>query len=170
MMADKTSPDWPASIAAVGLGLTAYPVGVERGFVPRAEAAEVLGREGENGLAAERRAEIAAKAQALIAEPKIAPLFSKASLAEVSLSGEIELPNGKRCAVAGRIEQSYIRRLQLLPPDTQLLVLTAAAEPLGDPVLLHRAAGTLGIDLADLAVTPIRNSRNELVGECKVAS
>jgi len=28
----------------------------------------------------------------------------------------------------------------------------------------------LGIDLADLAVTPIRNSRNELVGECKVAS
>jgi L-asparaginase II len=28
----------------------------------------------------------------------------------------------------------------------------------------------LGIDLADLAVTPIRNSRNELVGECEVAS
>lgn len=28
----------------------------------------------------------------------------------------------------------------------------------------------LGIDLADLAVAPIRNSRNELVGECKVAS
>ena len=48
----------------------------------------------------------------------------------------------------GRIEQSYVRRLQLLPSDTQLLVLTAAAEPLGDPVLLHRAAGTLGIDIA----------------------
>jgi hypothetical protein len=36
----------------------------------------------------------------------------------------------------------------VLPSDTRLLVLTAAAEPLGDLVLLHRAAGTLGIDLA----------------------
>jgi DNA-binding CsgD family transcriptional regulator/tetratricopeptide (TPR) repeat protein len=62
------------------------------------------------------------------------------------LAGGFGLPRGQ--PVAGRIEQSYIRRLQLLPSDTQLLVLTAAAEPLGDPVLLHRAAGSLGIDLA----------------------
>jgi len=54
-------------------------------------------------------------------------------------------------AVAGRIEQSYARRLELLPADTRLLVLTAAAEPLGDRILLHRAAGTLGIDLAAVA-------------------
>ncbi len=40
LVIDKTCPDWPASIAAVGLGLTVYPVGVERGFVTRAEAAE----------------------------------------------------------------------------------------------------------------------------------
>ena len=40
LVPDKTCADWPASIAAVGLGLTAYPVGVERGFVSRAEAAE----------------------------------------------------------------------------------------------------------------------------------
>ena len=40
LVLDKTCPDWPASIAAVGLGLAAYPVGVERGFVTRAEAAE----------------------------------------------------------------------------------------------------------------------------------
>jgi hypothetical protein len=40
LVIDKTCANWPASIAAVGLGLTAYPVGVERGFVPRAEAAE----------------------------------------------------------------------------------------------------------------------------------
>ncbi|MEO5987816.1 MAG: glucoamylase family protein [Candidatus Eisenbacteria bacterium] len=38
LVRDKTRPDWPASIAAVGLALTAYPVGVERGFVTRAEA------------------------------------------------------------------------------------------------------------------------------------
>jgi DNA-binding CsgD family transcriptional regulator len=63
-----------------------------------------------------------------------------------SLGGGFGLPGSQ--PVAGRIEQSYVRRLRLLPADTQLLVLTAAAEPLGDRVLLHRAAGTLGIDLA----------------------
>jgi DNA-binding CsgD family transcriptional regulator len=62
------------------------------------------------------------------------------------LAGGFGLPGSQ--PVVGRIEQSYVRRLQLLPPDTRLLVLTAAAEPLGDPVLLDRAAGTLGIDLA----------------------
>jgi len=62
------------------------------------------------------------------------------------LAGGFGLPDGH--PVAGKIEQSYIRRLQVLPSDTRLLVLTAAAEPLGDLVLLHRAAGTLGIDLA----------------------
>src|SRR5215467_1359993 len=62
------------------------------------------------------------------------------------LAGGFGLPSSQ--PVAGKIEQSYVRRLQLLPSDTQLLVLTAAAEPLGDLVLLHRAAGMLGIDLA----------------------
>src|SRR4029450_13859822 len=42
----------------------------------------------------------------------------------------------------------YVRRLRLLPSKTQLLVLAAAAEPLGDPLLLHRAAETLTIDMA----------------------
>lgn len=40
LVIDKTCKDWPASIAAVGLGLTAYPVGVERGLISRAEAVE----------------------------------------------------------------------------------------------------------------------------------
>jgi DNA-binding CsgD family transcriptional regulator len=62
------------------------------------------------------------------------------------LAGGFGLPRGH--PVAGRIEQSYVRRLRLLPSDTQLLVLTAAAEPLGDRALLYRAAGTLGIDIA----------------------
>ena len=62
------------------------------------------------------------------------------------LAGGFGIPSGQ--PVAGRIEQSYMRRLQLLPADTQLLILTVAAEPLGDRVLLHRAAGTLGINIA----------------------
>lgn len=38
LVIDKTREGWPASIAAVGLALTAYPVGVECAFLTRAEA------------------------------------------------------------------------------------------------------------------------------------
>jgi hypothetical protein len=40
LVIDKTSPDWPASIAATGLALTSYPVAVERGFMSHAMAVE----------------------------------------------------------------------------------------------------------------------------------
>ncbi len=40
LVIDKTKPGTPASIAAVGLALAAYPVGVERGFMTRASAIE----------------------------------------------------------------------------------------------------------------------------------
>jgi DNA-binding CsgD family transcriptional regulator len=48
-------------------------------------------------------------------------------------------------ALSGRIEESFQRRLETMPTDTQLLVLVAAAEPLGDVALLWRAAEHLGI-------------------------
>ncbi|MGZ6206623.1 MAG: glucoamylase family protein, partial [Syntrophales bacterium] len=38
LMIDKNAADWPASIAATGLALAAYPVAVERGFMSRAAA------------------------------------------------------------------------------------------------------------------------------------
>jgi hypothetical protein len=38
LIADKTEPRSPSSIAAVGLGLSSYAVAVERGLMPRAEA------------------------------------------------------------------------------------------------------------------------------------
>ena len=40
LVIDKSAPDWPASIAAVGLALTAYPIAIERGFITRTEAVE----------------------------------------------------------------------------------------------------------------------------------
>ena len=40
LVIDKTAPDSPASIAATGFALAAYPVGVERGFISRAAAVE----------------------------------------------------------------------------------------------------------------------------------
>ena len=61
-------------------------------------------------------------------------------------AGGFGMPEGLR--VTGRIEDAYVRRLQQLPSDTQLLVLAAAAEPIGDPVVLRRAAESLQIDMA----------------------
>jgi DNA-binding CsgD family transcriptional regulator len=43
------------------------------------------------------------------------------------------------------IEQSFTRRLARLPRNARRLLLLAAAEPLGDPALLWRAAGNVGI-------------------------
>jgi hypothetical protein len=40
LVIDKTASNWPASIAAIGLALASYPVAVERGYMPRAAAAE----------------------------------------------------------------------------------------------------------------------------------
>jgi DNA-binding CsgD family transcriptional regulator len=48
-------------------------------------------------------------------------------------------------ALSDRIEQSFRERLAPLPASTRLLLLVAAAEPLGDPVLVWRAAAELGI-------------------------
>lgn len=38
LVVDCTKDGWPSSIAAVGMALSAYPVGVERGFIAREEA------------------------------------------------------------------------------------------------------------------------------------
>lgn len=38
LVADCTRPGWPCSIAATGLGLASYPVGVNRAWITRAEA------------------------------------------------------------------------------------------------------------------------------------
>jgi DNA-binding CsgD family transcriptional regulator len=55
--------------------------------------------------------------------------------------------------LSGRIEESFLRRLQVLPAETQRVLLLAAAEPVGDPVLLWRAGDRLGIrfEAADAA-------------------
>jgi DNA-binding CsgD family transcriptional regulator len=54
--------------------------------------------------------------------------------------------------LAGRIEDSYRRRIAALPEQTKRFLLLAAAEPTGDPALLSRAAGNLGISAEDAAV------------------
>ena len=59
------------------------------------------------------------------------------------LAGGFGLPDAR--PLASRIEHTYLQRAEALPRATRLLLLAAAAEPLGDPHLLWRAAEGLGI-------------------------
>ena len=76
----------------------------------------------------------------------------------------LELPRGLSAAelaggyhrpdirpVAGQIERHYLAQVRLLPDDTQRLLLLAAAEPVGDPTLLLRAAQRLDVSPEGLA-------------------
>jgi DNA-binding CsgD family transcriptional regulator len=49
-------------------------------------------------------------------------------------------------ALSGRIERSFVRQVELLPAQSRSLLLIAAAEPLGDPLLVWLAAERLGIE------------------------
>jgi DNA-binding CsgD family transcriptional regulator len=69
-------------------------------------------------------------------------------------------------ALPGRIEESFLRRLEELPAQTRLMLLLAAAEPVGDPALLWRAATQLG--LAGTALEPaLRTGLLEVAGQVR---
>jgi DNA-binding CsgD family transcriptional regulator/sulfur carrier protein ThiS len=70
-------------------------------------------------------------------------------LSPAELAGGFGLPDA--LPLADRIEQSFLRQLQSVPPETKRLLLTAAAEPVGDVTLLWRAAERLGIATDRLA-------------------
>jgi DNA-binding CsgD family transcriptional regulator len=57
-------------------------------------------------------------------------------------------------ALSGRIEESFQRRLEGLPNETRQLLVVAAADPAGDPALVWRAAGRMGLrpEAAEAAV------------------
>jgi DNA-binding CsgD family transcriptional regulator len=82
----------------------------------------------------------------LVAEARgnpLALLELPRGLSPAQLAGGFGLPGA--LSLQGRIEQTFLQRLGTLPEDTRRLLLVAAAEPLGDPVLLSRAAERLGI-------------------------
>ncbi len=70
----------------------------------------------------------------------------------------LELPRGRSPAelaggfglpevlpLPGRIQENFLRRVGSLPEQTRLLLAVAAADPTGDPTLVRRAAGRLGL-------------------------
>jgi DNA-binding NarL/FixJ family response regulator len=64
-------------------------------------------------------------------------------LTATQLAGGFGLPEAQ--ALSGRIEQSFVRRVSAVSDDARRLLLLAAAEPIGDPLLLLRASELLGI-------------------------
>jgi hypothetical protein len=64
-------------------------------------------------------------------------------LSPEQLAGGFGLPNA--VPLSSRIEERFLRRLEDLAEETRLLLLVAAAEPIGDPALLWRAAERLAI-------------------------
>ncbi|WP_344335386.1 AAA family ATPase, partial [Kitasatospora putterlickiae] len=60
------------------------------------------------------------------------------------LAGGFGRPDAR--PLVGQIEQTFLHRIQALPPAARQLLLLAAAEPLGDVALLAEAAALLGIE------------------------
>jgi len=71
-------------------------------------------------------------------------------LTPAELAGGFALPDAR--PLANSIERSFLRRVRSLPPHSQRLLLLAATEPVGDVLLLWRAARQLGV--APDAVAP----------------
>ncbi len=64
-------------------------------------------------------------------------------LTPAEMAGGFGLPGG--ASLSRTIEDSFRRRLQALPADTQRLLQLAAADPVGEPSMVWRAAERLGI-------------------------
>ncbi|NUT55153.1 MAG: AAA family ATPase, partial [Thermoleophilia bacterium] len=72
-------------------------------------------------------------------------------LTSTQLAGGFGMPEAS--TLSSRIEESYVRRLETLPEHARRLLLVAAADPVGDPLLLQRACERLGIALSAIDET-----------------
>src|SRR3984885_11630221 len=90
----------------------------------------------------------------LVAETRgnpLALLELPRGLTPAELAGGFGLPDA--LPLSGQIEDSFRRRFAALLADTRRLLLVAAAEPVGDPVLVWRGGARLGIGVQAAADT-----------------
>src|SRR5215468_5144049 len=88
----------------------------------------------------------------ILAETKgnpLALLELPRGLSPTQLAGGFGVPS--ELSLPGRIEETFLRRVKALPEATWLMLLIAAAEPVGDPALVQRAATRLGLSLDAVA-------------------
>jgi len=107
--------------------------------LPTADARALLDSVLTGPIDAQVRDEIVAETRgnplALLELPRVA--------APAELAGGFGLPGA--LPLPGRIEDSFRRQIDALPAQARRLLLVAAADPTGDPALVLRAAGRLGI-------------------------
>ena len=111
-----------------------------RGADARSLLVSVIPGRLDEGVADELLAEARGNPLALLELPR--------GLTAPHLAGGFALPGA--LSLSSKIEESFLKRLQALPDDTQRLLLVAAAEPTGDPALLWRAVKRLGITVRAL--------------------
>jgi DNA-binding CsgD family transcriptional regulator len=86
---------------------------------------------------------ISAQVVAGVAGNPLALVELAEELTPAELSGAVPLAWPLR--FGGQLEELYLARVRALPRDTQMMFLVAAADPSGDPALVHNAAVQLGI-------------------------
>ncbi|TYK52432.1 helix-turn-helix transcriptional regulator [Actinomadura decatromicini] len=124
----------------VDTGLDGLPALVLAGLGVH-DARRLLGSVIPGGLDEQVRDRIVAETQG----NPLALLELPRTMTPAELAGGFGLPDARM--LSGRIEHSFVRRVESLPADTRLLLFTAAAEPVGDMLLLMRALEHLGIAL-----------------------
>jgi DNA-binding CsgD family transcriptional regulator len=134
----------------VGIVFAARDVAVELDHLPELEVSGLRDRDARALLESAVRFMLDERVRdRIIAETRgnpLALLELPRGLSATELAGGLGVPGVD--ALSGRIEQSYVRRLNELPEQVRLLLLVAAAEPVGDPLLLLRASDSLGIQTA----------------------
>ncbi|WP_426562417.1 helix-turn-helix transcriptional regulator [Angustibacter sp. McL0619] len=99
-------------------------------------------------LGAAARTEVLKRIVAETGGNPLALLELPAELTLDQLSGVAPLPS--QLHLTSRVEQVFLERSRRLPPTVQTMLLLAAADDSGDPVLVRRAAATLGLVDADV--------------------
>jgi DNA-binding CsgD family transcriptional regulator len=132
---------------SVGLVLSARVADGELAGLPELEVRGLPERDARALLAAVLPGPVDARVrEQIVAETRGNPLAllelpRAATLTQ--LAGGFGLPAA--LPLTGRIEDSFRRQIDALPAQARRLLLLAAADPTGDPVLVWRAAGRLGI-------------------------
>jgi DNA-binding CsgD family transcriptional regulator len=147
------------TLAFVARRLLADPVGIVFGAREPVEALQHLSELEVHGLRnADARALLSSAVRfqldervldRIVAETRgnpLAMLELPRGLTATELAGGFALPRTQ--GLSRRIEESFVRQLHALTDAARRLVLLAAAEPIGDPLLLSRAATRLRISPA----------------------
>jgi DNA-binding CsgD family transcriptional regulator len=139
----------------VGLVFAAREPGEELQQLPQLEVHGLIDGDARELLSSAVRFTLDARVRdRIVAETRgnpLALLELPRGLTPHELAGGFGMPDTSD--LTNRIEKSYVRRLESLPDDARRLLLVAAAEPVGDPLLLTRACEHLGIATSSVDAT-----------------